>query len=576
MKIRSSYYIFLIAGLLFTACQKGFLDQRPMDQISEPEFWKTTSDLEVYLNNFYASLPDWGSHNAGPYWVDNNSDNMAPGLFNTRLAGLTTLPNTDGGWGWSNIRSVNLFLEKAPQASGGTEKDHYMGEGYFFRAWYYFDLLQRFGNLPWIDKALTTNSEELYQERQSRSVIADHILEDLDKAISLLKDKESAPLFRINRSVALAFKSRVALFEGTWEKYHQGTAFGVEGANPAKYLEQAASAAKTLMDGRKFAIFNNGNPDKDYSLLFNQSDLSGNSEIIFWRKYKLGISSHNGQRYLAIIAGNTGITRSLVQSYLCTDGQPVAASPLYQGDNGLLNVVKNRDARLRQLIFVPGDPITIDYSGGGDTLSKFQKAAVNLGGDSRDVTGYQIKKGCYPDKTLQQGDFMSTTAPIIFRLGEVLLNYAEAKAELGVLTQADLDISINLLRDRAGMPHLLLTKIVADPNWDFPGLTGIVNEVRRERRVELACEGFRLNDLLRWKADQLIVNRRPKGAKFVPGDYPPNTSISLDAQGYLDPYKAALPNGYQFKPERDYLNPLPAYELSLNEKLMQNPGWPRK
>ena len=574
--MKSLYHILLLLAFLVCSCNKGFLDKRPLNQISEPEFWKTTSDLEVYLNNLYGALPQWGSHDAGPYWADNNSDNMVPGFYNLRLSGLATLPVTGGGWNWGNIRAVNLFIEKAPLAQGGAEKDHYLGEGYFFRAWFYFDLLQQFGPLPWIDTPLATNSPELYIERQPRNVIADNILKDIDEAIRLLKDKETAPGFRINRSVALAFKSRVALFEGTWEKYHEGTPFGVTGGNPAKYLEQAAAAAKTMIDERKYAVYNQGHPEKDYSQLFNQSDLSGNSEVIFWRKYKLGLTSHNGQRYLSILAGNTGVSASLIQSYLCTDGRPISASPLYKGDNGLKNVVADRDPRLRQLIFAPGDPITIDYNGGGDTLSKFQRAAVNLGGDSRDVTGYQIKKGAYPDKTLQQGDFMSTTAPIIFRLGEVLLNYAEAKAELGTLTQADADASINQLRSRAGMPPLQVAAIVNDPAWAFPALSPIINEVRRERRVELACEGYRLNDLLRWRAHELLVNKRPKGAKFIAADYPPGTDLKLDANGYIDPYQTALVNGYQFDPGKNYLNPLSTYELSLNEKLAQNPGWPRK
>ncbi|MGX5819856.1 RagB/SusD family nutrient uptake outer membrane protein [Chitinophaga lutea] len=569
-------HILLLCTLFTFACNKSFLDKRPLNQISEPEYWKTTSDLEAYLNNLYGALPQWGSHDAGPYWADNNSDNMVPGLYNLRLSGLATLPVTGGGWSWGNIRAVNLFLEKAPLVQGGAEKNHYLGEGYFFRAWFYFELLQQFGALPWIDKPLATNSPELYAERQPRNVIADNILKDLDEAIRLMKDKETAPVFRVNRSVALAFKSRVALYEGTWEKYHAGGPFGVTGGNPVKYLEQAAAAAKTMMDEKKYAVFNQGNPEKDYSLLFNQSDLSGNSEVIFWRKYKLGLTSHNGQRYLSILAGNTGISASLINSYLCTDGRPITTSPRYKGDNGLKNVVADRDPRLRQLIFSPGDPITIDYNGGGDTLSKFQRAAVNLGGDSRDVTGYQIKKGAYPDKTLQQGDFMSTTAPIIFRFGEVLLNYAEAKAELGTFAQADADASINLLRARAGMPPLQVNAIENDPAWAFPALSGIINEVRRERRVELACEGYRLNDLMRWQAHALFVNKRPKGAKFIAADYPPGTDVKVDANGYIDPYQAALTNGYQFDPNKNYLNPLPTYELSLNEKLAQNPGWPRK
>lgn len=576
MKYLISYiFTFLLLACNFS-CKKEFLTRNPLNQITEPEFWKTTSDMEVYLNNFYASLPDWGSHDGGPYWKDNNSDNMAPGLFNTRLSGLLTLPATGGGWDWTSIRAVNLFIEKAPSAAPGALKDHYVGEGFFFRAWFYFNLLQNFGDLPWIDRSLQTNSEELYKPRDPRNLVADNILKDLDDAIQLLQDKETAPLFRINRSIALAFKSRVALFEGSWEKYHAGTSFAAGNPDPQKYFRQAAEAANTLMQEGKYAIFTQGNPQKDYSLLFNQSDLSGNPEVLFWRKYKLGLSSHNGQRYLAIIAGNTGVTRSMVRSFLCTDGKPIATSPLYQGDHTLLHTIANRDPRLDQLIFTPGDPITIDYAGGGDTLSVFERAAVNLGGDSRDVTGYQIEKGVYPDKTLQQGDFMSTTAPIIFRLAEVLLNYAEAKAELGELTQDDLNKSINLLRDRVDMPHLLLNNIDNDPDWDFPDLSPLLNEIRRERRVELACEGFRFADLLRWRAHHLIKSERSKGAWLNTADYPGGINITVDADGYIDPYQQALPAGFGFDPDRDYLLPLSAYELSLNEALTQNPGWPRK
>lgn len=575
MKIKLIYCFFLLVAISYS-CQKSFLDKRPLNQITDPEFWKTTGDLQSYLNTFYAFLPGWGTHDGGPFWKDNNSDNMAPGLFDQRLAGLATLPITGGGWDWSNVRSANIFLENAPKVPGSSERDHFLGEGYFFRAWFYFELLQRFGDLPWIDKPLLTNSEELYNVRESRSVIADHVLEDLDKAISLLRDKENAAPNRVHRSVALALKARIALYEGTWEKYHAGTPFEAPNGNPAKYLQQAAAAAKTIMDEAKYDIYNTGNPGSDYASIFNKDDLSNNKEIIFWKKYKLGQLSHNGQRYLSIIAGNTGVSKSLVESFLCTDGKPISASPLYQGDNGLLNVVKNRDLRLSQIIFVPGDPITIDYAAGGDTLSKFQRASVNLGGDARDVTGYQIKKGVYPDKTLQQGDYLSTTAAIIFRYAEILLTYAEAKAELGELTQDDIDKSINLLRDRAGMPHLILANITTDPNWEFPSLSPGINEVRRERKVELACEGFRFADLMRWRAHHLIVNKRIKGARFIASDYPGTVNVYIDNDGYLDPYQASLPAGFQFDPGRDYLNPLSAYELSLNDKLTQNPGWPRK
>jgi hypothetical protein len=555
---------------LLCACnQDEFLDESPLDQITETSYWKSESDLELYLNTFYALFPGWGSHDGGPFWRDNNSDNMVPGVFDARMAGVSTIPQSGGSWIWSNVRAINIFLANYPKVieeRGGTNDDidHFIGEGYFFRAYVYFDLLQNFGGVPWIDTPLDTDSPELYAAREPRNVIADHILEDLDQAIELMKDDPAD--YRINRSVALAFKSRVALYEGTWEKYHAGTPYGAPGGSAETYLRTAAEAAGTLMEEGWYSVANTGAGINDYVTLFNQSDLSNNPEVILHKRYILGFNAHNGQRFLSIIGGNTGVSKSLVESYLCIDGKPIAESDLYQGDDNLTQEFTNRDPRLDATVFDPGDAINEDQD--------FVVAPVHLGGEASVTTGYQIQKGALPNKQLQQADFGSTTAAIIFRYAEVLLNYAEAKAELGELTDADLNISINLLRDRVGMPHLEIGSIVTDPNWEFPGLSPILNEVRRERRVELACEGFRFNDLMRWRAHEVFVGKRPKGAKFVPSDYPGFSNILLDENGYIDRYQIALPAGYQFNPERDYLRPVPLNEFLFNRDLIQNPGWP--
>src|SRR5690606_38171276 len=139
----------------------------------------------------------------------------------------------------------------------------------------------------------------------------------------------------------------------------------------------------------------------------------------------------------------------------------------------------------------------------------FERAPVHLGGEANTTTGYQIQKGALPNKQLQQTDFGSTTAAIIFRYAETLLIYAEANAELSEISQTDIDRSINLLRRRVGMPDLVINSIVNDPNWEFPLLSPLINEIRRERRVELACEGYRLSDLLRWRGHALFVGKRP-------------------------------------------------------------------
>lgn len=272
------------------------------------------------------------------------------------------------------------------------------------------------------------------------------------------------------------------------------------------------------------------------------------------------------------------MTKRLVDSYLCTDGLPIAVSSLYKGDDSLNAVIKNRDPRLAQVLYTPGDTIYLHLPDG--TNSIFDKPGFTYAFDQLCTTGYQLQKGNNTDHA--QSD--ATTRGLIYmRYAEILLNYAEAKAELGTITQADLDKSINLLRDRVDMPHLVLNNITPDPNWLFPDLSPIINEVRRERNVEIGCEGFRFDDIMRWAAaDELIIGWKPKGAKWEQweGVYtnPPvvaGQNVYVDAQGYIEPLMkdALLQNGYQFNIDRDYLLPLPTDQLTLNPNMKQNPGW---
>ena len=185
-------------------------------------------------------------------------------------------------------------------------------------------------------------------------------------------------------------------------------------------------------------------------------------------------------------------------------------------------------------------------------------------------TGYVIQKGYNPDMQYHVQQYEETPS-ILYRYAEVLLNYAEAKAELGEITQGDLDNTINKLRARVDMPKLVMGSIANDPNWNFPTLSPLINEIRRERTVELVAEGFRWEDIARWAAaDELIVGQRPKGFKAAQVDENP---FPVDADGFLDPFQKAIPNGYGFKLDRDYLNSVPESEIVLNPALTQNPGW---
>jgi len=579
MNMHRRFYYGVIAGiLLWSSCSK-ILDKPPLDQIPDTELSFTATEMKLYSNQFYPAFPGWfpNAYTGGIFWLDNASDNLVHGNYNysAQLSGTGTVPPSGGGWDWGNIRAVNYFLANYyKSADDPAQTNTYVGEMYFWRAWFYFSMLKQFGDLPWYNQPLTTaDMEALQAPRLKRNIIADSILKDLDKAVQLLAAPGKAEPLRINRGAALAFQSRVALYEGAWEKYHDGTSFGVSGANYNNYFRKAADAALTLMNAGYYSITAiNEDPQFGYWRLFNQKDLSNNTEMILWKKFDKALGlTHFGQNMMAYGGGNTGLSKPLVDAYLCTDGKPISISTRYQGDQTIEQQVRQRDPRLAQTILLPGYPRII---ANGDTTGRFLLPDINLLGDGRCTTGFEIFKGIAPDDADGTG---SVTASIIFRYAEVLLNYAEAKTELGEGSQEVLDKTINVLRDRVQLPHLTVGVGFTDPQWEFTNITPLLNEVRRERRVELALEGYRFDDLMRWSAAHLI--KRPLyGARYQqfagkPFD-PPLNNIPVSDNGYIFPLKnTPAANGWQFNPNRDYLQPLPSNELVLNKSLKQNPGW---
>lgn len=575
----STALILLVCIVLVSGCGEMTnedLTRLPKDQISNDQYWSSANDMKLYVNQFYPSfVKQFAFWHPVMYYADGNSDNMAPitdpiGNID-RIAGLLT-PQADAGWAnwYSNIRDVNEFVVNVEENNLLTnpEANRYMGEARFFRAYFYYQLVKNYGPVPWITKPLNTESEELQSPRTPRNQVVDNILADLDFAIEHLPPKSETGNNRLNKETALLFDSRVALFEGTWEKYHNGTPFAAENSNPQKYLQRAAESAKALIDMGTASLASN------YAELFNQDDLDGNPEILLERQYnaELGMSAMV-QRRIPRHGGGTGLTKSLVESYLVDDGNPIAVSSRYQGDDTLIDVVTNRDPRLHAILKVPGDILAVNSDG---SPRIFEKPRFQGGGVLPTTTGYELKKGANPNNGIP-GQGQQGPALPLFRYAEALLNYAEAKAELGNITQQDLDISVNVLRDRVNMPHLQLGNIATDPNWNYPNLSPQINEIRRERRVELACEQFRLIDIMRWAAgDELLVGHIPLGYKFQPSDYPTLTvgdDIYLNEEGYVEPYRPRFPNGYGFDVSRDYLYPIPPEELNL-AGYEQNPGWP--
>ncbi|GAA4320181.1 RagB/SusD family nutrient uptake outer membrane protein [Compostibacter hankyongensis] len=566
-------YIGFIVGISLLSCNDDFLQRPPLDEVTELDYFKNPDDLKTYVNQFYNSsmFPRYNN-----YGNDFDSDNEIGATPDTRLQGTRTVA-TSGSISFTNVRSINYFFDHYQRVKENNELDaykQYLGEAYFFRALIYFNLLKTYGDIQWINTELGTNSPELYNPRDPRNKVADNIIAALDSAALFLTEDKTRGSGRVNKWMALLIQSRVALYEGTWEKYHAGTPFGVDDPQPQKYFQKAVDAAQQVMKSGLYDIYITHHPEKDYKDLFSLQSYDGNPEVMFWREYDNGLSRGdkdftNDRNFRMETPSSHTITQQLADAYLCTDGKPISQSPRFAGHNTLKDEMQNRDPRFYQTIATP-DEIWKIFPDGSKSYWKDAYSKLNTTADYNAPTGYLILKGYNPDMQYHVQQYEETPS-ILYRYAEALLNYAEAKAESGQINQDDIDISINKLRDRVGMPHLIISSIPADPNWDFPDLSPLLNEIRRERRIELALEGFRWDDIARWAAaDELIIGSRPKGLQ---ADQLDHNTFPTDENGFLDPFKNAIPNGYGFVPERDYLNSIPESEIVLNPDLEQNPGW---
>jgi hypothetical protein len=589
----------LCIGLLSVTSCNDLLEQTPEDRISDGSVWKTTEHLKLYVNNFYNQgglLPRYdGYSNTGcPFFNDafNGSDIMISAGYNSRMNGEATLPESGGGWAisdWSLLRNINYFFANYQNATGDeAEINRYVGEALFFRAIFYFDKLRQFGDVPYYDILLnSSDTEPLNKARDPRNVVVEKLMEDLDLAAGYLPSRKDRSWDgRVNKETAMLLQARIALYEGTWEKYHAGTDFGVQGADGSAFIQKAASVTDALIALASCDLDNTGQAN-GYWKLFNQTDYSASKEALFWRKYEVGVLVNKWERYINQ-GGGCGVTQRMIDSYLCTDGKPIEGNQLYKGDATLLDVVANRDPRLSQTIGINDGQHLMNTT--LDPNVYFLYPVLSSDPSTLCATGYQLYKGHNPD---QNAYVDGTGGMIYFRYGEALLINAEAKAELGTITQTDVDRTINKLRDRVGMAHLILTEVNAlTTPKEFPALSYIINEIRRERKVELIGEGFRVDDIFRWAAaDELIVGYVPLGAKKAQWETPPTDPAALNVyntlvapviaglavnNGYISPYAAQgaiATNGYAFKVNRDYLSPLPITERVLNPALTQNPGW---
>ncbi|MGJ1436033.1 RagB/SusD family nutrient uptake outer membrane protein [Sphingobacterium siyangense] len=608
MKLKKFTYIVLgLTCSVLVACNSNFLNRDPLDQLSTSGSLASTNELRLYINQFYQSLPNHPSTTGGNgiAFEDAKTDNMIFTNVDNRLNGQLTVSNATSINEYTQIRSINFFLKQSTNAKGNqSEINRYLGEAYFFRAWYYFELVKKYGDVTWVNQLLNSEDESTFLARDSRIVIVDSILNDLNRSATLLPTQSTNTSMRIHKDVALALKSRVALYEGTWQRYHKlkATPFFTATITENKikdYLTQARDAAKAIIDGNRWKIYSTGRYNDDYRNMFNMADLSTNSEVMLYRRYNPAENiGHGVSKYLSTGGGDIGLTQSLVSDYLTIDGKPFVGTlqnniqQVYGQD--MLPTV--RDPRLSQTAVLPQAPLRPDA-----VAANFPP--INQSGFNRSTTGYPMYKYVeYTNLAAVTDDGMSAAPVIFFRYAEVLLNYAEALAELKEdpikIVQA-----IHPLRARLNLPDMDFDREYnTTASYPFSTLDKYIQAVRRERRVEMVAEGQRLQDIFRWAAaDQLIVGKRPLGILFIgsniaqentsTGFYkdnllyydnaPAGKSINFflsgnpgDAYRYMDPYKSVLPSGYKFRVERDYLLPIQQRMIELTGgKWKQNPNW---
>lgn len=600
-------YIVIISALILGLVSCYDLNKEPEGVLSSANPFTSTGEMMSYLDQFYHTAVRQQGFGVGGNIThiaarDVHSDNMSSSSVSTRLAGETSLNSATSLNQYNSIRNVNFFLNNLGNnpEEGSAIYNQYVGEGYYFRAWYYYMLLIDYGPVTWLSEPLDPNIEEMYLERDSRVTVVDSILADLDKAIQYLSEQNNSATMRVHRDVARALKSEVALFEGTWEKYHKAknTPFFDPNITDQKinsYFEISADAAKEVIDRGVWEIHSTGDINYDYQHIFKTEDLSSNSEILWYKRYDGDQIGNSATRFLNRGGGEVGVTASLVDDYLTIDGRPflgeerLNAKKVY-GEELLPSV---RDPRLSQTVVTPGQQLRPD-----DQPPYFVVPPLAPIGNWLNTTGYSVLKHVQTDYSGDyNADGKGSTPAIQFRYADILLNYAEALAELDGAANAQKIINaLQPLRDRVGMPAVDFEREYnRDPEYPFHSLDKYIQVVRRERRIEKAIEGRRQEDILRWAAaDELIINKWPTGALYTGSnlenhslfqglliyDQPSGNNLHLTGEPG-DEYRYVIPSnpdgyplGWNFDPNRDYLLPIQPRLISItNGKWKQNPGW---
>ena len=618
------------ASLGLTSCN-DFLDKEPESNVTPASFFTSADDLAAYTVNLYGVLTSIGpgSYGMSTFAYDNDTDNQAgTGYSNRWVPGNWKVGQSGGAWDFGNIRNVNYFLDQvlpkyeAGKISGAAANvRHYIGEAYFLRAYLYLDKLQSLGDFPIVLTALPDDKETLVQasKRQPRHKVAQQILDDLDKALELLSQTAPGGKNRISRDAALLLRSRAALFEATWEKYHKGTAFVPGGpgwpgnAEDVKdfnidssidhFLTEAMKSSKELGDKLVGNLVENTDAEEGqdrnlastnpYYTMFCDKDMSGYSEVIMYRAFdrlKANVT-HNIQMQLQRNGGGTGWTRGLVNSFLMRNGLPIYAANSGYDPNwenqGIKATLQNRDSRIK--IFTKVDNGIENYTDDG-VNSVDLSWTVKGNNETRMVTGYAVKKGKNYDTQQQLNHHFGESGSIVFRGTEALLDYIEASWLKNNSIDATADKYWRALRTRAKVDPdynktIAATNMAEEAKWDFGAYShgqlvdATTYNIRRERRNEFIGEAMRWEDLIRWRACDQVNGYQIEGMKYWGTVYEGawrdgSTDLAMvDVEGgkgnisskeisgdYIRPYQISKINnevfdGYKFTPAH-YLSPI--------------------
>lgn len=679
-----------LGASVMTSCNDDYLEVYPQTSLTDQNAFQTYENFRAYAYNFYNYFVDGSiltNHSGGSYYWGGlyNSDFWSGLITNRNVGNLTsenpfgfqtiTTATTGNGWSFGPIRNINIMLDHIDDSSmSESEKNHWRAIGYFFHSWWYMELLNRFGDIPYITTALTDESEEAYGPRTPRAEVAENIISRLEYAINNIGDTSKDGDNCVTADVARAVLSRFLLREGTWAKYHNLN-------EPwQQYLDKCLTVSQELMNKYPALYYGKGTnkyPAAGYDEIWTSESLTGVPGVILFVEYNQEFKRHRFSDLIHVEAHHADAPQHTVDMFLMANGKPINnPTSGFKGGEGkdLYDYFADRDPRLYINIQPPaagfianfanpdnvntfkkwrfyevGDKLNngpfeideeyaaklryfIDYFGpnifcengtGDESLGCKRLPGHNWGGTMshgspnlntsqvdnymRCISGYFFWK----EFTMWENgnnDYYQTSDKALFIIEEVLLNYAEAAWELGRFNQGVADMTINKLRDRAGVAPMNVAEIDAnfDPDRDkgsaswtrgYDALTNyevdpVLWEIRRERMIELFGQGHAFYDIRRWHKAPYYVNRQPCGMWADKGHFPYATGTY---NGTFVDYNEIKSNGFSYNNpsategwlyigngplttgkgwiDTYYLWQVPTHEINMNPNLTQNPGY---